>query len=243
MTIQMEDTTILTTEKLQMAKEQNFNLLLDMGGYVTWNIDVDSINPDRMTEVDMGVTTGTKNVPPELIADILNDNKYMEITLAHDGEFGFEAVLNIALDPANSGRYANLFYYNPETNMLEYVCDAVIDTNGVASFQMNHASSYIIIVSDTSMSGVAVTDDSVNPVTRWIVIGVLICMVLVIIGFGIFFYRSRKADEEEDEEEDEEDYDDEENYDDEESYGDEVNYAASKKEEAKCHSWKKKENS
>ena len=43
-TIQMEDTTILTPEKMQMAREQNFDLLLDMGGAVTWSIDVDSID-------------------------------------------------------------------------------------------------------------------------------------------------------------------------------------------------------
>ena len=113
-TIQMEDTTILTPEKMQMAKEQNFDLLLDMGGAVTWSINVDSIDENRMTDVDMGVTLGTENIPQELISTILNGNKYLEVTLAHQGPFGFEPVLNIAIGKEYSGQYANLFYYDPE---------------------------------------------------------------------------------------------------------------------------------
>ena len=217
-TIEMEDTTILTPEKLQMAKEQNFNLILDMGNYAKWSIDVDEVNINAVTDVDMGITLSTKNIPTELIAAILNGNKYLEFTLAHEGEFGFGPVLCINLDPANYGRYANLFYYNPETELLEFICDTIIDINGVAEFKMEHASSYVIIVSDTSMSGVLISDDSANPVTRWIIIGVLICMIAVVIGCGIFFYRKRmqETEEEDEDDEDDEDEDDETVEDDEE---------------------------
>ena len=104
-TIEMEDTTILTPEKLQMAKEQNFNLILDMGNYAKWSIDVDAVNMNTVTDVDMGITLSTKNIPTELIAAILNGNKYLEFTLSHEGAFGFSPVLCITLDPAYSGRY------------------------------------------------------------------------------------------------------------------------------------------
>ncbi|MDE5931605.1 MAG: SH3 domain-containing protein, partial [Lachnospiraceae bacterium] len=198
-TIQMEDTTILTTEKMQMAKEQSFDLLLDMGGAVTWSIDVDSISESAMTEVDMGVTVGTNNVPQELVSTILNGNKYLEITLAHQGEFGFEPVLNIALGKEYSGKYANLFYYDPETETLEFICDAVIGPDGVASLRFEHASCYLIVVSDESMSGVSFEDETVNPVTRWIIVGVFVCMLLVVVGYGIFFFLKKRREEEDDE--------------------------------------------
>ena len=206
-TIQMEDTTILTTEKMQMAKEQNFDLLLDMGGAVTWSIDVDSIDESAMAEVDMGVELGTNNVPRELISTILNGNKYLEITLAHQGEFGFEPVLNVALGKEYSGKYANLFYYNPETETLEFICDAIIGPDGVASLRFEHASCYLIVVSDESMSGVSFEDETVNPVTRWIIVSVFVCMLLVIVGYGIFFFMKKRREEEDDEEEDDEDED------------------------------------
>lgn len=204
-TIPMEDTTILTPEKMQMAKEQNFDLLLDMGNAVTWSIDVDSIDENAMTEVDMGVTLGTENVPQELISTILNGNKYLEVTLAHQGTFGFEPVMNIALGKEYSGQYANLFYYDSEKESLEFICSALIGPDGVASLRFEHASCYLIIVSEQSMSGVSFDDDSVNPLTRWIIIGVFICMLLVVIVYGIFFFLKKKREEEDEENDDEED--------------------------------------
>ncbi len=201
----MEDTTILTPEKMQMAREQNFDLLLDMGGAVTWSIDVDSIDESAMTEVDMGVTLGTENVPQELISTILNGNKYLEVTLAHQGAFGFEPVLHIAIGKEYSGQYANLFYYDPEKESLEFVCDAVIGPDGVASLRFEHASCYLVIVSEQSMSGVSFEDESVNPATRWIMTGVFVFMILVVIGYGIFFFLKMKRGEEDDEENDSDD--------------------------------------
>ncbi len=208
-TMQMEDTTILTVEKLQMAKEQNFNLVLNMGNHATWSINVDSVDVSVLSDVDMGIELGTENIPADLIAAILNGNKYLEFTLYHDGLFGFDPVLNIALDPSNNGRYANLFYYNSEIEELEFIDAVVINADGIASFQMDHASCYVIIVSDSSMEGVPITDESVNPIAKWIVIIVIVCMVLLVIGGGIFFYKSREDDEEEaeDEEDDEEEAD------------------------------------
>ncbi|MCM1174904.1 MAG: Ig-like domain-containing protein [Blautia sp.] len=204
--IPMEDTTILTTEKMQMAKTQNFDLLLDMGGAVTWSIDVDSIDESTISEVDMGVEPGTDNVPQELISTVIDGNKYLEITLAHQGMFAFEPVLHIALGKEYSGKYANLFYYAPETETLEFICDAIIDSDGVASLRFEHASCYLIVVSDQSMSGVSFDDETVNPVTRWIIAGVFICMLLIVAGYGIFFFlkKRREAGEEEEYEDEEE---------------------------------------
>ena len=221
-TMSMEDTTILTAEKLLMAKEQNLDLLLDMGRYAKWSIDIDSVDVDSVTEVDMGISLGTERIPTDIIAAILNGNKYLEFTLAHDGPFGFSPVLQIAFDPMYEGWYANLFYYKEEAQELEFICDAVIDSNGIASFDMEHASSYVVIVSETSMAGAVMPDDSAVPADSaapWGMIGVIVCLTLVGIGIGIFFYGKRRQEndeEEEDEEEDDEEEDDEEEDDEEE---------------------------
>ena len=196
-----------------MAKEQNLDLLLDMGRYAKWSIDIDSVDVDSVTEVDMGISLGTERIPTDIIAAILNGNKYLEFTLAHDGPFGFSPVLQIAFDPMYEGWYANLFYYKEEAQELEFICDAVIDSNGIASFDMEHASSYVVIVSETSMAGAVMPDDSAVPADSaapWGMIGVIVCLTLVGIGIGIFFYGKRRQenDEEEDDEE-EEDYEDE----------------------------------
>ena len=213
-TMVMEDTTILTSENLQMAKNQNLDLLLKMGKYATWSIDIDSVDMDAVSEVDMGIELGTENVPTQIIADILDGNKYLEFTLAHDGPFGFNSLLQIAIDPMYEGWYANLFYYNEEAESLEFICDVIIDSNGIASFDMEHASSYVIIVSPTSMAGMATADSAVTGDTgshamRWIVIVVTVCMIAAGVGCGIFFYRKKlreEDDEEENEEPEEEEY-------------------------------------
>ena len=216
-TMDMEDITILTPENLQMAKNQNLDLLLKMGKYATWSIDIDSVNMDAISEVDMGIELGTEHVPTQIIADILDGNKYLEFTLAHDGLFGFHSLLQIAIDPMYEGWYANLFYYDEEAEALEFVCDAIIDSNGIAAFDMEHASSYVIIVSPTSMAGAAVngdtlTGDSGSHAMRWIVIALTVCVVAAGAGCGIFFYRRKLQEEEYEEPEEEYDESGEEEY-------------------------------
>lgn len=198
---------MLTAEMLQMAKEQNFNLILDVGDYTVWDIDIDLVDVEMLTTIDMGVAIGTNNIPQELIEAILNGNKYLEITLAHDGAFGFAPVLRIALNPADCGRYANLFYYNAEMETLEFICDSIIGADGVASFRMEHASGYVIIISDQSMAGVALSanmgsfDDSEEHNAGRIIWCAVIILALTAVGGGIFFYRKKGREIEEEEEE------------------------------------------
>lgn len=205
-TMDMEDTTILTPEKLQMAKDQNLDLVLNMGKYATWSIDIDTVDLDTVTDVDMGIELGTENIPTEIIADILDGNQYLEFTLAHDGLFGFQPILQIALNPIYEGWYANLFYYNEEAESLEFICDAMIDSSGIAVFNMEHASSYVIIVSPVSMADADVSSGSENHAARWLIIGLLICIIAAGVGGGVFFYRKRMQEDGEEEEANEEEY-------------------------------------
>ena len=196
--MEMDDTTILTVEKLLMAKEKDFMLELHMGNQAVWSINAASADTDALTEVDMGITFGTDDIPMELLDGLADGNEYLQFTLAHDGPFAFEAVLEVTLNPEDCGRYANLFYYNPETKELEFVCDAIIDAEGKAHFQMEHASSYVIIVSDQPMSGLLNTGSG-NGITKWFVIGVLLMALLAAAGSGVFFlWKKKQEDEEED---------------------------------------------
>ena len=66
----------------------------------------------------------------------------------HDGEFGFEATLNINVGTAYSGKYGNLYYFND--GFLEFIRAAKVDANGNASLAFTHASDYAIVISDAS---------------------------------------------------------------------------------------------
>ncbi len=207
-TIRMEDTTILTSEKLQTAKEQNFDLLLDMGDYVSWTIHADAIGGSALTDIDMGVALQTANVPTGFIAEILDGNQYLEFTTSYDGTGGFEPVLNIALNPENGGRYANLFCYVPELEKLEFVTAAVVGVDGTVSLLIDHAASYILIVSDSVMSGTETVDAAENGAGGpWKVLaGVLGGLCLPIAGYGALSYKKKSRDGN-GEDADEEEYD------------------------------------
>ena len=55
----------------------------------------------------------------------------------------------------NAGKFANRFYYNPETKELEFQEAVKIDANGDATFTYTHASDYVIILSDVSYETMA----------------------------------------------------------------------------------------
>ena len=76
----------------------------------------------------------------------------MNLTLAYDGEFGFTAILTIQMDGKNAGFYANLFYYNPESEELEFMCAGMIDEAGNAELTFTHASDYTIIIDREPMN-------------------------------------------------------------------------------------------
>ncbi len=208
-TIEMDDTTILTVEKLEMAKMQNFVLTLDMGNQAKWNIDAATVDLDAFTALDMGIVFGIDKIPLELIDALAGGSEYLQFSLAHDGAFGFTCVLSVILNPKDCGRYANLFYYNPETKELEFICESIIDAQGNAAFQMNHASDYVIIISDQSMSGLLESDGE-NHMIKWIVLGTFIFMLLVVVGYGFFFYWKKKQEDIDEEEDDSEENDSEE---------------------------------
>ena len=92
----------------------------------------------------------------------------------------------------NAGYYANLYYYNPDSNKLELVCAGQIDKTGNVDLTFTHASDYTIVLTDTAISEVILpkTDDHGAIWTKlWIAI--LGCAV-VVVGLGISFIGSKK---------------------------------------------------
>ena len=75
------------------------------------------------------------------------------------GRVGFAAVLKANLGSDNAGYYANLYYYNPTTGKLEYMCADVIASNGEAELSFTHASDYLIVIDDEDL-GKAPDDDA-----------------------------------------------------------------------------------
>ena len=206
-TLDMEDVPILTADMLQMAKEQNIDLVLKMNGRAAWHVNVSESEGD-FSNIDMNVLFQGGIIPKELLTDLAGENEYLEFNLTHDGSFGFDAELEIALNPEDRGRYANLFYYDSEKETLEFICAVIIDENGYARFPMEHASSYVIIVSDYSMADMPYRNASWNSMLRLILIGVFLLMVLAVVGYTVYFWRQKRQEDYDEEIDDEDDVED-----------------------------------
>ena len=146
---------------LEAAREKLVDLVLEMDGY-SWTIAADSIS-GNVTSIDLEVKTGTDNVPADVVSTIENATETRQISLTHDGAFGFVATLTLPLESEHEGMYGNLFYYNEETKALEFMNAGLIDEEGNVSLTFNHASEYVIAIGEdmTAAYEVATEDEAV----------------------------------------------------------------------------------
>ena len=222
--VAMNDTTILTPDQIKMAKEQNIDLVLSMDNQISWVIDTDLIDLEQLENIDMAVMVNAGQIPQEAYSQLTEGKACIEISLAHDGPFSFAPQLNIAIGTMESGKYANLFYYNPESGQLEFMTASLIDEDGKAAFTFEHASDYMIIVDDAPMAAAAVTQEKTGSVGRWLLIIAILLIILAGAGCGIFLWKRRKTEEEESLEESEEEEEDEDETEDEQGELETVNY-------------------
>ena len=75
----------------------------------------------------------------------------MDVSLAHNGAFGFEAIMNIGLNAENAGMYGNLFYYNEQYGVMQFIWADDLDQYGTAHLVLSHASEYAIVLDKAIM--------------------------------------------------------------------------------------------
>lgn len=164
-TVVMNGTTRVPGNIFEDIKGKNVTLLLDMGDNILWSVNGRDVEADAVDDIDFGVTIGTqagRNIPVEVINKVTGERYSVNLTLAYDGEFGFQATLTVNMDAKNTGLYANLFYYNETSGELEFVCAGEIDEKGNAELVFSHASDYTIVIDTQSMEAVETTKEIDN---------------------------------------------------------------------------------
>ncbi len=104
------------------------------------------------------------NITVNVISNVTGEKETIEVNLAYSGNFGFKAVLTANLGSNNAGYYANLYYYNPITDKLEYMCADVIVSNGEAELAFTHASDYLVVIDDVDLGKDEVPDSGKDEV-------------------------------------------------------------------------------
>ena len=140
----MNDATELPKNILSEIKGKDITIILNMDNGFIWTINGKDVENPKT--IDMGVKKGTR-IPVKVINEVTGESEYIEITLSHNGDFGFKAVLTVDMGKNNKGNFANLYYYNGKE--MDIICSDEIDENGKADLTFTHASEYVIVIDDT----------------------------------------------------------------------------------------------
>lgn len=216
-TVEMNGTTVVPGRVLDVIKGKDVTVVFELGGGITWTVNGKDITTDQVGDIDFGVTVGSqagKTIPIDIINNVTGERYSMNLTLSYDGELGFTATLTLNVEKENAGLYANLFYYDPQKNSLEYICADRIDGEGNANLRFTHASDYVVVIdaedmkeadtgSDEDIPSVSETENKDTPADAdstpagnylWLIVAGAIA---VIAGLGIFFAVRKKKQERE----------------------------------------------
>ncbi len=166
-------------------------VILPAGDGASWKVSKDAADTIASDDMDMTVTLGQADIP-DYIVDKAGKDDYILMSIAYEGEFGFGAVLTVDTGTDHAGRYANLNYYNKETGKLVLVDSALVGGDGAASFDMTHASDYIITFSDKQQMARTATN-----MMLYVIIAIIIAGGLGVLGYVL--YRVKYENEDEDE--------------------------------------------
>ncbi|MBQ7583430.1 MAG: Ig-like domain repeat protein, partial [Lachnospiraceae bacterium] len=150
--VNMNGGTEVPAAALKQCEKRDVTYYFVMNDDIIWAVNGLSFT-EAPRDIDFRVRTDTKNIPSKLVNEIADVYPHTNLTLEHDGDFGFTAILSINVGKNNEGMYANLYYYNEDKNSLEFQESAEVDGSGRASFDFLHASDYTVI-----LRGDALTD-------------------------------------------------------------------------------------
>ena len=150
-TVDMNGTTEVPAEVFQAVAGKDVTLELDMGGGVKWEINGQDIPTDLdFTDLDLGVSLNTSDIPVDVINMVTGEKSTVQLSLAHDGEFGFTLTLTAPVGTENKGLWANLYHYNTTKKQMLFETSAQVDASGNVALKFTHASEYAIVLDESS---------------------------------------------------------------------------------------------
>lgn len=147
------------TYSWKFLKEENKNISVEENMY---------IDNDLRLSLDAS-TKDTKRINEKV------KNDKLIITFDYHGMLPLEAKVKINVsDKFNDGEKLYLYYYNPDSDEIEYMDNVVFVKNGMAEFQIKHCSDYFLTA--------AVVNDAVNnpQSVNYIIIGLIVVVFILI---------------------------------------------------------------
>ncbi len=181
--VKMNGATVVPKEILEALKGKDVNLVLDMGTY-SWEINGKDVTADTLKDINLKVTVGSHAIPQKLVDKVADGNESIQISLAHDGAFGFKANLKISVGAEHKGKTAKLYYYNKD-GKLELVQSAKVAPDGTVVFTFEHASDYVIVLEENA--GTASTTPKTGDTSA-----IALYVILIILAGGLVVFAERR---------------------------------------------------
>lgn len=158
--VDMGKTTVVPKEILEAIKGKEVNIVLDMGAY-SWSISGNEVVAASLKDIDLKVIVDTDGIPPAIVDSLAEGKPTTQITLAHNGEFGFRADLTVNLGAEHSGSTGKLYYYDSSGKLI-FMDAGEIGEDGNISLSFSHASEYVVIFERASIN----SDNETNSDTK-----------------------------------------------------------------------------
>lgn len=153
-TVQVAEDVQVPASFIQSIAGQNIDVVIEMPNGIVWTINSDTVTGNTV-DVNFHVDVDTHNIPEDVVKDLADDKEVIQLSLAHSGEFGCQPVLTVPMGSENAGKYANLFYYNEKTGVMEFMTYGLIGEDGKVDLQFIHASEYAVVI-DTQVMGTVI---------------------------------------------------------------------------------------
>ena len=169
--VDMNGTAIVPGSILAQVRGKDVTLTFDLGSGMKWSVCGRNLAAESFSDMDFSVKAkaGTGEIPQDLAQSSAGGQVYLCLSLAHEGIFGFPAELSIQMEhiagkvttaDGYTGMYANLFYYNPNLNTLEFVCAGRIGEDGAVHLTFTHASDYLLVLSSKPLDTADASQDT-----------------------------------------------------------------------------------
>lgn len=182
---------VVSVDFLEAVKEQAATVVLDLGNGISWVIDGSTITD--AAEVNFDVTIDAGEIPEEKITEVAEGKETVKISLAHDGDFGCKPEMKFPAGKENQGKYANLYYYNPQTGELEFVCAELVAEDGYVTLKFDHASDYVVVIDEVAqVGGNTVVEQPAASSNMGMVIGIVALLAVVVVAVVVVMKKKAK---------------------------------------------------
>lgn len=143
--------TTLDAEVFETLAGEDITLEIVLDNGVGWTVNGQDIPEGAdLSDLDLGVEMDSDGIPVDVVNTITGERDTVQMTLAHDGDFGFTMTLTAPLGAENAGYWANLYHFDEDAERLTFETAAEIDADGSVSLSLSHASQYAIVIDDHS---------------------------------------------------------------------------------------------